>query len=67
MLVRVTWKRAPRRVGFLHRVGESSLVEESEAKILEKGGWLDILPVEKADRPKPKKAITRPVKREKDD
>jgi len=69
-MVRVKWIRAPRRVGFLHRVGESSLVEEKKAKELEKGGWLTILPIEKkkeVKKPTPMKAITRPVRREKED
>jgi len=64
MYVRVIWKRAPRRVGHLNRIGESCLVEAREAKALEKGGWLNILPEPKAKKPIPKKAQTRPAIRD---
>jgi hypothetical protein len=67
MYVRVNWLRAPRRIGYLHRVGESCLVDADRAKILEEGGWLTILPSEEVKKPVPRKAQTRPMKREKDD
>lgn len=61
MDVRVKWLRAPRRVGYAHRIGETPLVERSRAVVLEQGGWLIILPVEKTEvkKPTPRKVQTR--------
>ena len=64
MFVRVKWIKAPCRFGYAHKVGSSSLVEQAAAKKFEELGVVEILEVKK---PRPKRAQTRPMKREKED
>ncbi len=60
MLVRVTWLKPSLKLEEFNRIGYTSLVEDDLAEVLEKHGYIKIVPKEKP--PKVKKAVVKEMR-----